>query len=83
MGLDGVAIILDVEKEFDIAIPDEVSMEMHTVGALIDHVQEAARDRGLDPRAVKNRIRRIVANNLGHRLRDVRPEHTFVELGLI
>lgn len=82
MGLDGVELIMEVEDEFGIAILDEISTEMYTVGQLIDYVQEATRDRGLDPRSVKNRIRRIVADQMGLRLRDVRPEHTFVELGV-
>ncbi len=82
MGLDGVELIMEVEDKFGIAIPDEISTEMHTVGALIDYVQEVTRERGVDPRAAKNQVRRIVANQMGLRLRDVRPEHTFIELGL-
>jgi acyl carrier protein len=37
--LDDVELIMDLEDEFDIEIPDEVAEELRTVGAIVEYVR--------------------------------------------
>ncbi len=38
--LDAVEIIMAIEDEFDIEIPDEIAESIKTIGDIIDHVEE-------------------------------------------
>lgn len=40
--LDTVELIMEFEKEFNIAIPDEQAEKIQTVGAAIDYIQNNA-----------------------------------------
>jgi acyl carrier protein len=39
--LDGVEIIVDTEFEFKITIPDNRLLQLHSVGSLVDYVDES------------------------------------------
>ena len=41
--LDTVELIMDFEKEFNIAIPDDVAEKIATVGQAIDHIEQNAK----------------------------------------
>ena len=43
--LDNVELVMKMEEEFDIEIPDEKSMEITSVGQAISHIQEHFRDK--------------------------------------
>ncbi len=38
--LDNVELVMEIEKKFDIEIPDEKSTEITSVGMAIEHIQE-------------------------------------------
>ena len=39
--LDTVELIMEFEKEFDLAIPDDEAEKISTVGEAIDHIEKA------------------------------------------
>ncbi len=39
--LDQAELVMALEDEFDISIPEEVASQIQTVGQAIDHIQEA------------------------------------------
>lgn len=39
--LDTVELIMEIEKEFDLSIPDEEAENIQTVGQCIEHLQKA------------------------------------------
>lgn len=41
--LDTVELIMEFEKEFDLAIPDDQAEKISTVGEAISHIEEAVR----------------------------------------
>lgn len=43
--LDNVEMVMKIEEEFDIEIPDEKSMEITSVGQAISHIQEHFRNK--------------------------------------
>ena len=44
--LDTVELVMELEEEFDINIPDDVAEKIQTVGQAIDHIQEAVESSG-------------------------------------
>jgi acyl carrier protein len=67
VGLDIVELVMEVEEEFSIAIPDGLAATLTTVGKL--HAAVVAElhrlDRPLPPEEVFERIRGIVSTQLG------------------
>jgi acyl carrier protein len=41
--LDTVELIMEFEKEFDLAIPDDLAEKITTVGEAISHIEEAVK----------------------------------------
>ena len=41
--LDTVELIMEFEKEFDLAIPDDQAEKISTVGEAIEHIKEATK----------------------------------------
>jgi acyl carrier protein len=39
--LDNVELVMELEEEFDINIPDETAEQIQTVGEAIDHIKKA------------------------------------------
>jgi acyl carrier protein len=44
--LDTVELVMELEEEFDINIPDDVAEKIQTVGQAIDHIEAAVNSRG-------------------------------------
>jgi acyl carrier protein len=44
--LDTVELVMELEEEFDINIPDDVAEKIQTVGQAIDHIQAAVDSTG-------------------------------------
>ena len=40
--LDTVELVMELEEEFDINIPDDAAEKIQTVGQAIDHIEKAA-----------------------------------------
>ena len=40
--LDTVELVMELEEEFDINIPDESAEKIQTVGEAIDHIEKAS-----------------------------------------
>ncbi len=43
--LDTVELIMEFEKEFDLAIPDDQAEKIATVGEAIQHIEEAVKNK--------------------------------------
>jgi acyl carrier protein len=43
--LDTVELIMEFEKEFDLAIPDDQAEKISTVGEAIKHIEEAVKNK--------------------------------------
>ena len=41
--LDTVELVMELEEEFDINIPDDVAEKIQTVGQAIDHIEKAVK----------------------------------------
>ena len=67
MGLDTVEIVITIEEEFDIEIPDEDAANLGILGDLHDYVVRVLRQRGETPdeSRVWSRIAEIVIAQLG------------------
>lgn len=80
MGLDMVELVMEIEREFGIDLPDEEAGRLLTVGMLADFVmRQLPAERRLTEEAVFERVRRIVAHELGARLEDVHRHTRFIE----
>lgn len=74
MGLDSVELVMVVEREFDLEIPDDAASEMFTVG----HMYEFVRGR-LEERARQSGGAPLDESQLWDRLLDIIVEETGVE----
>lgn len=43
--LDQVELVMELEEEFEINIPDEVAEKIQTVGQAVEHIEAALRER--------------------------------------
>ncbi len=73
MGLDFVALVLTVEEDFQIDIPNEAGEKMLSVRHMRDFVVAELRRLGreADPDAVFSRLREIIIAQLGVKLSQV------------
>ena len=44
--LDTVELVMELEEEFDINIPDDAAEKIQTVGQAIEHIENTLEDRG-------------------------------------
>ncbi len=67
MGLDTVELVMAVEEEFGLEIPDAAAEEMITVGEMHSFLVSELRRRGResDPAQVFERMRTIIVRQLG------------------
>jgi acyl carrier protein len=81
MGLDTVELVMRVEKEFDIAIPDADAARLVTVGDLYAYVVEALRRQGRieSNDMVYAQLRDIICDQLGVKPVKVIPSARFVD----
>ena len=84
MGLDSVELLMEVEREWDLEIPDAAADRLATVGDLywlvLDGLSARARATGApapDPPQVWARLVAIIARELGVEPGRVRPEASF------
>ena len=42
--LDTVELVMELEEEFDINIPDDIAEKIQTVGQAIDHIEKAVQE---------------------------------------
>ena len=64
MGLDGVELIMRIEEEFDIEIPDEDAERLTTVGSIADYVAERSQAPLRRHPEIWERVRAIVIDEL-------------------
>ena len=43
--LDRVEVVMEIEEEFEVSIPDDVAESLHTLGEMIDHLAAAVATR--------------------------------------
>jgi acyl carrier protein len=69
MGLDTVELVMAIEDEFGIEIPNEDAAKLGVIGDLFDFVVRALRQRGESPDEVQTweRFRAVVVRQLGVR----------------
>ena len=82
MGLDSVELVLHVEEEFNIQIPDETAEQTRTVQQLHDCILQLAKtqnDAVLDSHETMNKLIDIVVMQLGVKREAVTPDARFVE----
>jgi acyl carrier protein len=81
MGLDSVELVIRVEKEFAIEIPDADAPALTTVGHLHAYVVEALRHQGRIESAdsVYDQLRDIICHQLGVKEAEVVPSARFVD----
>lgn len=82
MGLDSVELIMDIEKEFDLTIPDEVAAKMNTVGDLHGYLcaeMKRLGRTGWGSVFVLERMTEIICRNLGIKPERVVPTARFVD----
>ena len=69
MGLDTVELILAVESEFGIDIPDEDAARLTTPGALSDYIGQRLRSCGVSPvpneDEIWHKVKSLVVKHLG------------------
>ncbi len=82
MGLDTVELIMAVEEDFDLEIPDAAAEKMITVGDMHSFLVSELRRRGqadIDERVVLDRLREIICTQFGVKAELVVPEARFVQ----
>lgn len=80
MGLDSVELVMALEEEFGLDIPDADAERLETVGGTHDYIVETLKQRGEAPdeAEVWQRLHRIIVNQLGVDPSEVRREAYFV-----
>jgi acyl carrier protein len=83
MGLDLVELVMEVEEEFGICLPDERTAGIQTAGGLCDYVKERLAERDRRPcltASVFYRLRSALVGQLGIERKTVRPSRRLMEL---
>ena len=80
MGLDTVELVMAVEEEFEIEIPNSAAMRMLSVGDMQDFVMLTLQTRGapVDEDDIWKRLRALIVYQLGVRPDEVKREAEFV-----
>jgi acyl carrier protein len=85
MGLDTVELVMAIEEEFGISIPDDVAPNLVRLGDLQAFAVRALRARGesVDPSVAWERVKAVVRSDFGIREKYLVPEaHIVHDLGL-
>ena len=85
MGLDTVELVMAVESEFNLTIPDPVAKTLLSLGSIQQFVVKTIEDRGepVDEADVWERIKAIMRRDFGIPDKDLKPEAEIVaDLGL-
>jgi acyl carrier protein len=80
VGLEIVELIMAVETEFDIEIPNDIASGLVSVGKLYDCVLQTLQARGeiVDNEAIWSRLRDVIVHELGVRPEKIVPDAEFV-----
>lgn len=81
MGLDTVELVMAVEEEFSLEIPDSESAKLVRVGDLYRFVLQTLRQRGdvIDEDAIWKRLTDVIVAQLGVQPERVTPDARFIE----
>ena len=82
MGLDGVMVVMETEKRFNIAITDQEAEVLRVVEDLHRLVMAKTASASPDPTAVWQVVQDIVVEELGVPRDRVKPGSTWRELGI-
>ncbi|MEE9344534.1 MAG: hypothetical protein V3U88_02900 [Methylococcales bacterium] len=87
MGLESVELVMAIEEEFDINIPDEEAGNFDTVGKLYRHIvdvlYQSGRSGQVDESDVWERMKDVIVSQLGVRPEQVTEDASFVsDLGI-
>ncbi len=89
MGLDAVELVMAIEEEFDISIPDEEAANLDTVGKLyryildILYLNNSGTTGQIDESDVWERTKDVIVSQLGVRPEQVTEDANFVsDLGI-
>jgi len=81
MGLDTVELVMAVEQEFSLEIPDSESAKLVSVGDLYRFVLQTLRQRGdaVDDAVVWTKLTNLIVEQLGVRPEQVTPTARFID----
>lgn len=81
MGLDAVELVMEIESEFHIEIPNKVAVKIRVVGEMHDYIVQALRLRGETPDEgqVWERLTAVIVRRLGVRPDQVTRSAEFVK----
>jgi len=81
MGLDTVELVMSIEEEFSLEIPDADLTQLATAGDIHGYLLQALRQRGETPAEAEvwERLKAIIVDQLGVRPEDVIPSARIVE----
>jgi acyl carrier protein len=85
MGLESVELVMALEEEFSIKIPDSEAAQLETPGHMLRYVVNALRSRGdqIDEHEAWIQIKEMIVEQLGVKPEQVTPEAYFVaDLGV-
>ncbi len=89
MGLESVELVMAIEEEFDISIPDEEAGNLDTVGKLYQYIldilylKQSGSSGEVDESDVWERTREVIVSQLGVDLEEVTEDASFVaDLGI-
>lgn len=80
MGLETVELVMAVEEEFRIAIPDEAAPGLAVVGEMHDYILRALQQRGETPddEVIWQRLRTLIVEQIGVKPAEVTRDAHFV-----
>ena len=81
MGLESVEIVMEAERLFNIALPDDKVEHIHTFGTFVDCVNETCLAKGykLDRLEIVETLRKMVSVHLGVPECKISNESRFIE----
>jgi acyl carrier protein len=82
VGLDSVELVMAVEEQYDLSIPDGDAEKITTVGQLHDYVVAALERKGrkdIDREAIFSELRKIICQQLSVKPSEVVREARFVK----
>lgn len=82
MGLDTVELIINMEKHFDIAIPDQEAGQIYTVQDIVNCVYSkisARPEKTMDMKEIEETVIRIVSESSGIPAHEIRLSHSITD----
>jgi acyl carrier protein len=80
MGLETIELVMEIEDEFGIQIPDEEAERLQTVGQLEQYVVSKTSS---DPRETQQKVRKFIVDVSGCDPREIHDEaHLIYDLGM-